>query len=207
MPTLLTQFYKSPNEARNRELELCFRENLKNKAITRFVWFVPESDRQHIPDWLQGEIIVTKDRLVYSDAFQASRPGDLHILCNSDIIIGEEAVQLIEANLKDDQAYCLSRWDCDPLDELNLSKAKLETYFRSQDSWCWRGLINCAGDVPLGVSGCDNRIAYELSRVRRVSNPARTIKTLHVHTSNFRTYRHDVGKIPPPHLGIPPTTL
>jgi len=207
MPILMCQYYVSDSAARNRELELCYRENLKNSAISEFVWFVEESLRDRLPSWLQGRIVPLPGRLKYADAFRASQSGQLHILANSDIILSEQAVRLIDAHLQPDEAYCLSRWDCDPKDELNLDKACLWQYYgRSQDVWCWRGALECRADFALGVPGCDNRIAHELSAVRRVSNPSLSIKTLHVHSSSVRSYTR-ATVIPPPYRDVRATAL
>lgn len=206
MTIYMSQFYISENEQRNEELYLCYKINITNKKIDRFIWFIYDEFKDRIPDWLTGEKIILQKEWKFEDVFNISGENNLYIVSNSDIIITEDAVDKINTNLKKEEVYCITRWNCDISDKLNLEKAEFYKSSASQDTWCWIGKMDCFGDIRFGVPGCDNRIAYEFSRIKKVINPALTIKTLHVHTSNFRTYMGN-GKVKGKKITVKPIKI
>jgi hypothetical protein len=91
-----------------------------------------------------------------------------------------------QQNIQENQMYALSRWDLD-----EDMKAKHHNTWDSQDTWIFKNSIKSGNyDIPLGIPGCDNRIAYELKEAGyEVINPSKTVKTYHYHLSNYRSYR------------------
>lgn len=205
--TYISQWYRSRNQARNQEINHCAKVNSECNAIDKLIWFVPKQDMTAIPKWLRGEIRPIPDRLHYTHAFQVSQQDKdehmIYILANTDMIIPSETIELIKTHLTRQQVYCLTRW------EGLGNKATFKAVAGSQDVWCWKGPIAVprARGVALGKPGCDNRIAAEFARIKKhVSNPSRTLKTYHVHASQYRT-QTSRDTVPQPYLAIKCTVL
>jgi hypothetical protein len=172
--------YTDPNPNRDAELRQCLEINEENANVVSFT-----------------------DRLTYKQIFELVNTivsdEDVSIVCNSDIYFLPQDLKLIEDNLKKNEVYALARWDFDTLFDRP----------DAQDTWCFRGKIRIPefSDFTMGIRGCDNRIAHELKEVGyEVKNPAKTIRSYHLHTSNVRRYM--TGPIvPPPYLTIHPHTL
>jgi len=148
------------------------------------------------------EYLRVDKRYTYRDFFEFinknTKDDDINILGNSDVIFD---YTIKEANsITHKECYALCRWD----------KFKGETVLfgsGSQDSWIFRGKITIPKycDFFLGIPGCDNRIAWELREVGYLmSNPAFSIRSFHIHESDFKTYNEATVKIPQPHLFITP---
>jgi len=204
---LVIQWYRSANARRNQELDLCITANQSNQAIDEIVWIVPEEHRTQVPP-LKGTMKFVPKRIHFGDAFDVGQDGDLVIIANTDMIITEEAIAQMDSHLKPGQVFALTRWNCDGSAPLDFQRAVFMNNSQSQDVWAWRAPMNLpqGSEIPLGYWGCDNRIAHEFSRSYKISNPSRTIRTYHVHASNFRTATPDM-RIPRPYLLLPPTTL
>ena len=82
----------------------------------------------------------------------------------------------------------------------------------SQDCWIVKGRFK---DIPqanftLGKKGCDNKIAYLLSKYYDVINPSQSIRTFHLHLTNIRNYApHGTSEdlVPPPYKFLVPCKL
>jgi hypothetical protein len=186
MINLIYNYYKDKNPARQKEIDFCLNKNLSNKNINTIV-------------------IESQDRLTYSYYFKkinsVTLPNDINIVCNSDIYLDDTILNC--KNMAVDDCYALSRWDL----KTNGS-AELFNRPDSQDTWIFKGKIrsNLYGDIFLGMPGCDNRIAYEIVKAGyRLSNPSKTIKTYHVHSSNIRNYSKKHDTVPGPYKQISPT--
>jgi hypothetical protein len=220
----MCQWYVSKNSARNAEIEMCVRSNNSNPGFDHIVWFVPESDWALIPDWLRGEKVRIKDRLMYGDVLQSSLELNtshptIYVLANTDIIIPSSSVDLMKAYVSNSgKILCMARWEVDyrSLDTWNGPESKMRPIMssNSQDTWVWDNrvvgknefgaAITTSSNVPLGIPGCDNRIMYEFSRVAPVANPSLSIKTFHIHKSCFRTYSFGKDRVPGPHKKMKP---
>lgn len=184
MIRLLINKYKDLNPKRNNELEMCLKRNIQSFGSN-------------------GVIFSRVDRPTFSDLFYqinlSAEPEDITVIANSDIYF--ESIfdfNLIQAN----QVYALSRWDW------QAGKATLYDHEDSQDVWAFRGKIKPVSDCDfgLGVPGCDNAIAERLQRAGyTVLNPSRSIKSIHLHTSNVRNYNPKTAKaVDKPYLLIKP---
>jgi len=189
MNVLVTQFYKPENEDRFNEIKYCLRKNIQNPLIDVIAVHVKPSDIPYLETSGKIKIFEIADRATYQYLFDIGESliGDgLIIVANSDIFIDEEAIELCLEHLQENEMYALSRWDLDEDME-----AKHHKTWDSQDTWIFKNSIKSGNyDIPLGIPGCDNRIAYELKEAGyKVINPSKTIKTYHFHLSNYRSYR------------------
>ena len=142
----------------------------------------------------------------FQSLFDECINGFVNVIANSDIIIPETSVVLMAA-IPEGHAYALTRWE---------SETQFYGKKDSQDVWVVRNRppqdwIDQL-DFNMGEPGCDNRLAYELSKIYKVANPSLTIKTIHHHKSGYRTYGKGRGHlksivVPPPYLLLPPTEL
>ena len=180
MIRLFINKYTDKNPARNKELEKCFAFNQD--------LFGPEN------------VITFNSRLPFSDFFAminlVAQKDDISIIANSDIYF--DTLYGI-GNLKENEVYALSRWD------RNLLYDRED----SQDAWVFRGRIKPVPDCDfgLGIPGCDNAIAERLQRAGyTVLNPSKSIKAIHLHSSNIRNYDSRTT-VPKPYLLIKPHLL
>ena len=188
MNVLVTQFYKPENEDRFNEIKYCLKRNIENSLIDIIAIHVKPSDIQYLEESKKIKIFEVADRATYQCLFDSeSLIGEgLIIIANSDIFIEEDAIKLCLKNIRENQAYALSRWDLD-----EDMKAKHHNTWDSQDAWIFKNSIKAGNyDIPLGIPGCDNRIAYELKEAGyEVINPSKRVKTYHYHLSNYRSYK------------------
>jgi hypothetical protein len=180
MIRLFINTYTDKNEARNKELEKCYAINQEVFGLENVISF--------------------NFRLTFSDFFAminlVAQKDDISIIANSDIYF--DTLYGI-GNLKENEVYALSRWDGNTL------------YDRedSQDAWVFRGKIKPIPDCNfgLGVPGCDNAIAERITRSGyTVLNPSKSIKAMHLHSSNIRNYDHRTV-VSKPYLLIKPHYL
>ncbi len=185
MIRLFYNYYEDRNPIRKREIDFCLQKNLENKLLTTV-------------------IIESPSKPTYEFFFQQinrlAEPDDISIICNSDIFF-DETIKFVE-KIKDKELFALLRWEWLP------GGPHLFERPDSQDTWIVRGKVeNVFGAFSLGIRGCDNRIAYEFQKAGyTVSNPAKTIKSYHVHTSNVRNYTM-ADLVPPPYYTLGPTSL
>lgn len=190
---LAQQFYI--NLERKAEILYCLKRNIENPLIDKIYLFVDLSD-----EWLTGHIpkldkIIKIDdggkRIAYRVFFDYFNQNDFNhkiiILANLDIFFGETLQQVKDFSKWDNHVMALSRWDWSANNH-----ARLFNRPDSQDVWIWKSspskFENVVGDYPLGMLGCDNRIANELSKTHKVINPSISIRCFHYHESCFRPY-------------------
>jgi hypothetical protein len=162
---LFFQSYNCGNEERQKELDACCRINHKSKYFHK--------------------VFSLTERLTYKQLFELTNeyPDCINVIANSDIYFDETI--LYARFMGENDCYALSRWD---YKENGL--AVLLDRKDSQDAWIFNGAAkvnNC--DFFLGIPGCDNRIAHEISvSGYNVLNPSKTIHAIHLHNSQVRTY-------------------
>lgn len=189
MIRIMQNFYFDPNPERQKEIEECF---LRNSRLPEIDSFLP---------------IHSAQRLTFQNFFERinliSDQSDINVIANSDIYF-DSTIKLTE-NMKSNECYALSRWEVE-------GDGKKTHFARSdsQDVWIFRGPIkNISADFFLGYRGCDNRLAYEISKAGyKISNPSLTIKTYHLHLTGIRNYTmENKYLVPGPYLGVHPTSL
>ena len=197
---LLQNYYKDKNEARQLEIDKCLEMNVANEYITKIVLLVETEARPTI----QSEKIViapVPHRPTFTELFEMgnyhSSVNDVIIISNSDIYFNESIALANE--IKPDQCYALSRW--------NKVGDKLVPfhYSDSQDTWIMRSPIqHVEAQFISGIPGCDNSIAHHLCQAGyEVSNPCRSIVTIHLHDGNEHNYTAQ-DRVPPPYLRVLP---
>jgi hypothetical protein len=190
MFNLFITYYKDQNPRRQKELDFCLMHNLKNPLLNTIVF-----ERQ--------------DRLPFSFYFgkinKISSNDDINIIANSDIYF-DDTLKLAE-NINANNCYALSRWDDTPDGKSNFFHRE-----DSQDVWIFKGKIknNLFGDFLLGLCGCDNRLAFEISKAGyKISNPGLSIRAHHYHMSHIRNYimRDKRYIVPGPYMKVEPCWL
>lgn len=210
---LFVSTYTDKDSARNEELRECLRRNREN----------PHIKKVHTRE--------SKEKLTYAEFFswvnQTCRKGEVGIVSNSDIYF-DETVSLVQG-IQSNQCYALSRWDHwkdydedwlrrNPVTLVDIPKG-------SQDSWVFRTPIRPIADIrnscrhrdgkpyfvkgggfPLGVPGCDRRIAFVLKESGyEVINPCQSIITHHLHAQPSRTFGKEC--VVPPYFFVSPCRL
>ena len=192
---LIQQLYKSSNKARDKELQKCLKKNLENEFVDEILLFT-ESNQVQIPSDKKIKQVPMKTRLSYANCIDAIQnvvgAGKLVVFANADIYLDDSWKSIWSVNLKD-TLLALLRWE-EGVD------GKEPVLFGprndSQDTWLihsdsvlsktWN-LDNF--NIPFGKAGCDNAILVEFLRNKfKIVNPALSLKTIHVHASEVRTY-------------------
>ena len=162
--------------------------------------------------------IIIGHRLKYEDFFKYSKDHSGYLVfANSDIYFDDSIKNLYCSNIdKTKKCYCLLRFEkngelyCNNFKEISdeqkemkfdLTKLKFschvnntlyKAYPYSSDTWIIHSNFNKNiknMDIPLGVSGCDNRFHYEMMMNGfDIMNEPYFIKTYHNHKSNARNY-------------------
>lgn len=197
MTHLLYNYFIHPDPIRRQEVDFCAKANYKLPVQMTVL-----TEESVFPF---GEVykLHASKKPTLTDAINASEDGKINIICNSDIIITEEALTLINNTLKEDEAYCLSRWEIDGFSG-DTVRFHDNTYEFSQDTWAFQGAIRTSRLIPYGIACCDNAMAHELSLHRTVRNPCKSIKTLHYHMSKVRSWNYPgCPQVPGPHKYVP----
>jgi hypothetical protein len=185
---LITTYYKSSNDKRQKEIEECLLRNINNKHISKIYLLNDQIYEEYNKENKIVQIVVdeeNKKRLTYKytiSFINEKLKDEKCIIANSDIYFDETLEHLVNYDLSN-KFLALSRYD----------KGVLYDTLSSQDTW----IFTSPASVPLedcnfhfGVPGCDNKILYIFQKSGyKISNPSRTIKTHHLHESNFRTYK------------------
>lgn len=192
---LIQQFYKSPSKARNKELQKCLRKNLENEYVDEILLFT-EGNQLDIPVDKKIKQIPMKTRLSYANCIDAIQrvigAGKLVVFANADIYLDNSWEALWSVEMKD-VFLALLRWE-EGIDgkEPSLFGPRND----SQDTWVIHSdsVLNKqwnldAFNIPFGKAGCDNAILVEFLRNKfKIINPAMSLRTIHVHASDVRSY-------------------
>lgn len=197
--TLFTTYYKDEKESRNKEYLNCLQANISNPEIDRIV-IICESD---LPVKHKKVTEIPSDhRPTFKDIFRLTGDG-INIVTNADIFFESSHCNYIKQLNFDNLFLGLSRWD------RRHGKDILFNYGLSQDVWIFKGKYkdDTHGDYTFGSPGCDNRIAYEAGKAYgKIINPAKTIKSIHLHESNVRNYTQD-NRVVGDYRELPPVIL
>lgn len=181
---LFINYYESDRQERNSEL---LRALFTNSQSGLFDEIVNLSDT---PAPIEGcRMIHFKTEPQYKDFFAAiakiARPGDVSVIANLDIYFDETILHTLE--MPDGDAYALTRYDIQGGKPVFFNSSSNGA--DSQDTWIIKGKPKAVKEAnfTMGVPGCDNRIAFLLQQAGyNVRNPSLTIKTYHLHQTNYR---------------------
>ena len=210
---LYTTFYVDNNLGRFSELLHCVNKNIADDLFDSVNFLVEnENDSQVLQRSINCsekiKIDILGRRPSFNDFFSKIESNDeINVVSNSDIYFDKESIQSIKAFFSDfNKSNCLalSRWDVQP-DGSAIHFDRSD----SQDTWIFLGKpMNMNIEFTMGVAGCDNRLANDLSIHYNVLNPSKSIKTYHYHNSEVRNYIPKDGtvmyRIPPPYKLITP---
>ncbi len=195
----LTQFYQSGKSRRQRELEKCLKKNIECEYIDGIL-LLTDSPMESPIKHNKVHVLNTGHRLQYADIIRVIQdqtaliPNDAKVcFANSDIYLDDTWQALWSIDLKNTFLSLLRYEESqDPNEEAKIFGPRPD----SQDTWVLR-----ADDVrsrqwklqdlafEFGRAGCDNAVNIEMLRHKFVvANPALTLKTYHVHASEYRTY-------------------
>lgn len=216
MIILFQNFYL--NQYRKKEILFCLDQNLKNKYIDCIYLFVgneqdvPVEYRKHKKLRIMSNrtrptfevIFETINNLVKYKIF---KENDIFILANTDVFFERTLSQAIDFVDWDDHVWALTRWEFD-----GKKHSRYIGWDYSQDAWIWRGVLNTKNmqlNFPMGKPGCDNRLAYELSKNYNVINPCKSVWCHHYHLNRYRGYTpgNPTETIPEPYLRVEPIKL
>lgn len=203
MFNLITTYYKTENLQRQNELDKCLKNNYDNKFIDK-IYLLNDSvyEIEFIDDHKNKIIQIVVDsnnvkRLGFDYAvnfINTNLQNTLCIMSNSDIYF-DDTLGLLHGYNFDNIFFGLTRYD----------NNKIIKKKDSQDSWLFKSplqidLSKC--NFKFGYPGCDNRFAYVVNEAGyKVSNPCLTIKTHHLHSSDYRTY-NEINRIKRPYYLI-----
>ena len=192
---LIQQYFRHSSNRRNREITMCLEKNIASQWIDHIVLL--NEDGVEIPvSSNKIQIVPLNHRITYYDVFKNAQQyvpkGDFVIFSNADIYFNETLNHLWTIDLYERKMFlALLRWEYNTDTEPQIFGPRAD----SQDSWIFaRDSLTFDIDenefgFPFGKSGCDNAIALLMLRKKfLVVNPAYTIRTIHVHGSNIRTY-------------------
>tara|TARA_R110001592_G_scaffold59738_1_gene181327 strand:+ start:135 stop:779 length:645 start_codon:yes stop_codon:yes gene_type:complete len=190
---LITEYFKSDLEERNNEIITCIKNNSKLDLFSKII-LLNEKDILDI-DGVTNEI--TGQRLTFKYAFEYANKNfqdEIIVFANNDIFYDITLLKVKKHNMLN-KCLALLRYDItDDNSSCNINIFKKyhvdEPRIDSQDTWIIKTPIKTTEEMDFyfGVPGCDNYIAFLLSKVGyQVSNPCYDIKTYHLHRTNKRT--------------------
>jgi hypothetical protein len=202
---LITTFYHEKHTNRRNEFLQAIRLNSENVLISN-IYVLCESGEEFIADLgVKVEIIKQEKRPNFHELITFANSLDvsgIKIIANTDIYFDETLSKSFE--LKNKEVYCLTRWN-----QLNSGQIEFFPNFKSQDSWIFKGMLpDNIGDYFMGVPGCDNRLAAELvANGFNIYNPCLSVRSIHLHATEKRTYHKLLDRVPGDYAYCLPTFL
>ena len=210
---LIQQYFRSANNRRANEILTCLEKNIACDYIDHIL-LLNEQEYSELPVSPKITVQLLAHRLTYYDVFKAiidSVPkGAYVVVSNSDIWFNETLQHIWTIGLQERSLFlALLRWE-DTVGEPTLFGPRAD----SQDAWIL-ARDSIAFDItekdfgfPFGKSGCDNAIALVMMSKRfLVSNPAYSIRAMHLHNSNVRNYDPKDILYRPHYLYVDPTAI
>lgn len=190
---LYVERYLSTNATRQQEMDGCLRRNLEHPLITKVHLF---GEEVALNGWRHDKLVLHPvDTRTTFDMLFAEASRDVCIIANADIYFDMTLQKVQSVDLKD-TVYCLTRWDLTTYGTLRFYNVAC-----SQDAWIFLAPFQPDVGFPLGIPGCDNRLAHEIQQAgRKPLNPSLSIRACHVHLSKSHTYDTCTTKVPPPYV-------
>lgn len=187
MFNLIINYFECGNSQRQKEYDLCLRENLKNEHISKIFLFSttkkpPNHDKIRVLSIPKEPSV--QDMLSFANKSLIEQPC---IIANSDIVFDNTLSEIGDLS---GLFLALTRWEEDVYGK------KLSLYNPpwgsevSQDSWIFKSpFVPCERlGFPLGFLGADGRLSFVANKSGlKVINPSKIVITRHIHTCNYRT--------------------
>ena len=211
---LIQQYFHHSSNRRSREIFTCLEKNIASPYIDNIL-LLNEQEYSEIPAHPKIQTIILNHRLTYFDVLAQAKIhvplGGFILFSNSDIYFNDTLSYLWRISLSERNMFlALLRWEDLKNEEPHIFGPRAD----SQDSWVLArnsltfDITEDDFGFPFGKSGCDNAIALIMMRKRfLVVNPAFSIKTFHVHSSNIRTYDPKDVLFRPHYLYVDPTVI
>jgi hypothetical protein len=220
---LVTTFYIPKNEVREKEINKCLQNNCKNPHIQKI--YLLNDKVYNLP--LDSEfttkveqVVINPDpnyKLRFDDAIHfinSNLQGSNCILSNSDIYFDKTLGKMDNMTISNN-VYALLRYD--ETENQNGDGPLFELYSKegqpradSQDCWIFKSPLKVDTKLlnfEFGTLGCDNVLANIIYNSGiYISNPCLEIRSIHVHSSNFRTY-DDSTRLWGTYCKLPPCKL
>jgi hypothetical protein len=192
---LLTFYYKTENEERQKEIDLCLINNTKNNLIKKIYLF---NDKYYDLDFVKDNSKIIQvihepiflGRYTYKQLINFSNiylENEICIMANSDIFFDNTLKYLTNYNFNN-KFLALTRYEYDT-NQLYIGGKS------SQDTWIFKSpYLGNTNELNFcfGIPGCDNSLTYFVHKNNYIIyNPSLTIKSWHVHKSNIRTYSNN----------------
>ena len=168
---LITQIYNN-NKVRYNEMIKALKLNCKNRIINKIILL---NEKKLNLDSISPKIkqIIIGKRLTYKIAFDYSNnnfdENNIIILANSDIWF-DNSIEIINRCNMVNKVFALSRYDFTPNKDYVFFNN-----FKSQDCWIYQNPIKLQfpHNFYLGYPGCDNRIAWIISKSKKILKKSR----------------------------------
>ncbi|MEQ5806377.1 exostosin family protein [Alteromonas sp. NFXS44] len=191
-------YYQCGDSARQREIDLCLKENGENPFIDNLIVVI--DDGSEVPLHTSNmRVIYVNERMTYAlwiDMTNEYCDHGVSVLCNSDIYFDDSILKLRQVLRAPRSFLALSRWEL-----IGHETSKHPNPHWSQDTWAMN-----VGETfttsfkhqlafPMGVPRCDNKVAY-LFAVQgwSIHNPVNFVKSIHVHETQVRTYNKKIDE-------------
>jgi hypothetical protein len=189
---LIVNYFKANTANRQAEIDNCLINNFK---VFEDIEVIVDDYSCKLPININPKYI--HYRPTFDVLFSYAKAGKWNVFCNSDIYFDETIHLIKHYNIV--TFFALSRWD------VNGNSTDLLNSRDAQDSWAFFGESRIKNaKFYQGVPGCDNKLAYLAEDSGYdVVNPAKTIKSYHLHESKARDYNASM-RVPEPYKLIYP---
>ena len=198
MISVFFPYYQCGDADRQKEIDLCLRQNSDNPHIDKLIVVI--DDGCDVPFSSNNMTVLhVEKRMTYKYWVELTNQYCSHgitVLCNSDIYFDDSVIKLKEALVKPKSFLALSRWEL-----LSGDTDRHPNPHWSQDTWA----MNVGEEIsksflhqlefPMGVPRCDNKVAY-LFAVHgwSIHNPVDFVKSIHAHETQMRTYNKKIDE-------------
>ena len=200
---LITSYYTTDNEDRQKEINTCLIKNINNPSIKNIYLL---NDKTYELDFLEDKskikqfIINTthvNNKLHFKDAIEFINSycyKDTVILSNTDIYF-DHTIELLKYDDFNNKVCCLLRHDVDTDGNKDIFRHFGEPRADSQDCWIFKSPLKIdTNDLKFtfGTLGCDNMFASILhEQGYELYNPSYDIIVYHLHNIEERNYNID----------------
>jgi hypothetical protein len=196
---LYTTYFIHSSESRQKEIDECIVDNIKNKYFHKIIIFADLQAKEKLLSLLTAyeknkiSIVINADKPTYKQWIETIHNIDhIAIFCNTDIYFDDSIFKIYEyfQDEKRNSFICISRHEI-----VGEHSVLHNNPYWSQDVWVIRQRdkknINFLQhtDISVGIPRCDNKIAYIFATHNWcLYNPCYYIKCYHKHESNIRLY-------------------